>query len=68
MFVRVDVLPNKLFRNTGDRWIEIAKSNTRAYLDNQEYVTYLKNEIDNRRIEIEDLSQVEQEEIAKLSS
>ena len=66
--MRVDVLPNKLFRYTGDRWIEISKTNTRAYLDNQEYVAYLKNEIDNRRIDIEDLSQVEQEEIAKLSS
>lgn len=61
-------MPNKLYKFNGERWIEIPKSNTTVYLDNQEYIKYLINEIDNKRIELDDLSQQEQAEIANYQS
>ena len=58
-------MPNKVFRNKGERWIEIPKTYTQIYLDNNEYIAYLAHELTNKRMEIEDLSREEQEEVAK---
>lgn len=65
VFVRVDFMPNKIFRNTGERWIEIPKTYTQIYLDSNEYIAYLSKELAMKRMEIEDLTLEEQEEVAK---
>lgn len=67
MFIRVDVLPNKLYRYTGDNWIEIPKSNTTLYLDN-EYMKYVAQEIDARRMDIDDLTPEEQDEFHRFKT
>ena len=36
------MLPNKLFRFNGDHWMVIPKETTDTYLDNEEYLDYLK--------------------------
>jgi hypothetical protein len=64
----VDILPNKPYRYTGERWIEINKDNSKLYLDNDDYIKYLVNELDNRRIDIDDLTDEEQEEVARYRS
>ena len=64
----MDILPNKPYRYTGERWIEINKDNSKLYLDNDDYIKYLVNELDNRRIDIDDLTDEEQEEVARYRS
>ena len=66
LFVRVDSLPNKLYRFNGETWTEIPKDNTTTYLTNEEYIEYLVNELTNDRIDISDLTQQEQEEVTKI--
>ncbi len=66
MFIRVDVLPNKLFRFTSEKWIEIPKTRTSSYLGNQEYLDHLIKDVNEGRIDLEQLTEDEREEIAKL--
>ena len=65
LFIRVDVLPNKLFRYTGDKWIEIPKTRTTSYLGNEEYIQHMVNDINTGKVKLEMLTEDEQEEIAK---
>jgi hypothetical protein len=66
--VRVDFLPNKIYRFTGERWIEIPKTYTQTYLDNNEYIAYLAKELAQKRMDIEDLSAEEQDEVTEYLS
>lgn len=63
MFVRVDILPNRVFKFDGKRWIEINKENTDTYLHDQEYIKHLVKMIDSGQYDIELLSENEQREI-----
>ena len=62
MFVRVDVLPNRLFRYTGTNWMQLDKEVTDTYL-NAEYVAHLTDQVVNGFTDIEDLTVQEQEEV-----
>ena len=62
MFVRVDVLPNRLFRYTGTNWMQLDKEVTDTYL-NEEYVAHLTDQVVNGYTELEDLTVQEQEEV-----
>lgn len=65
MCLRIDGLPNRLFKWNGSSWQEINKSSTDSYAYNQTYIEYLVHQLENRTIELEDLSQVESEQVAK---
>lgn len=62
MFVRVDALPNRLFRYTGINWMKIDKQITDTYL-NEEYVDHLTDQVVHGVTDIDDLTQLEQEEV-----
>ena len=62
MFVRVDALPNKLFRWTGSNWMQLDKETTDTYL-NEDYLTHLTWLVKQGHIEIDDLTEQEQEEV-----
>lgn len=62
MFVRVDALPNKLFRWTGSNWMELSKEVTDTYL-NEDYITHLTWLVKQGHMEIDDLTEQEQEEV-----
>ena len=62
-FVRVDVLPNKVFKFDGNRWIEINKDISTAYLHNEEYIKHLVSMIESGQYDIELLSDNEKVEI-----
>ena len=66
--MRVDFLPNKIYRYTGERCIEIPKTYTQTYLDNNEYIAYLAKELAQKRMDIEDLSAEEQDEVTEYLS
>ena len=65
MFLRVDMLPNKLFKWNGQKWIEVAKSTTDRYAYEEEYIKYITNKIITGEYDIDDLSKPEQEEVLK---
>lgn len=65
MFLRVDMLPNKLFKWNGHKWIEVAKSTTDRYAYEEEYIKYITNKIITGEYDMDDLSKPEQEEVLK---
>jgi len=62
-FVRVDLLPNKVYKFDGARWIQVNKEQTTSYLHDQEYIKYLVEKIDNGEYDIELLSDTERQQI-----
>ena len=62
LFVRVDVLPNKLFRYTGTNWMQLDKEVTDTYL-NEDYIDHLTSLVKQGHVEIEDLTEQEQNEV-----
>lgn len=58
IFVRVDLLPNKIFRFEGNKWIEINKENTDTHLTN-DYLEHLVEKINKGEYDIEHLTEVE---------
>lgn len=63
MFVRVDVIPNKVYRFEGSKWIEINKNLSNTYLYDQEYIKYLVEKIDKGEYDIDLLSEQEKIQI-----
>ena len=62
--MRVDYLPNRLFKFNGQKWIQIDKEQTDIYAYNDMYIKHLIEEIDSGRYETESLTDVEREQIA----
>lgn len=63
IFVRVDVLPNKVFKFSGEKWIETNKNTTSSYLYDEEYIRYLVSKIETGEYDIDLLSETEKEQI-----
>jgi len=61
-FVRVDVLPNRVYKFDGIRWIAVNKENS-SYLHDEEYIKYLIQKIDNGEYDIDLLSESEKQQI-----
>ena len=55
IFVRVDMLPNRVYKFDGNKWIETNKNNTSSYLDNQ-YIEFLIDKVNTGEYDIESLS------------
>jgi hypothetical protein len=64
IFVRVDVLPNRVYKFDGFKWIEINKDSTDSYLFDDQYVNYLVGKIETGEYDVELLSDNEKEQIA----
>ena len=62
-FVRVDVLPNRVYKFDGTRWIMVNKDTSKSYIHDQEYIKYLVSKIDSGEYDIELLSESEKEQI-----
>jgi len=63
IFVRVDSIPNRVFKFNGIKWIEVSKDLTASYLDNQEYIRFLIDKIDTGEYNIDILSDAEKQQI-----
>jgi hypothetical protein len=62
-FVRVDTLPNKVYKFDGTRWIVVNKAQSTSYLYDQEYIKYLVKKIESGEYDIELLSDTEKQQI-----
>jgi hypothetical protein len=63
VYLRIDFLPNRLFKFNGKKWIEVDKSQTDVYAYEDEYIKHLVNEIDAGRYDPDILTEVEREQI-----
>ena len=63
VFVRVDSLPNHVYKYDGRKWIEIQKEQSDTYLHNQNYIKYLVEKIEKGEYDLELLSETEKEQI-----
>jgi len=63
IYTRVDVLPNKVFKFDGNRWIEINKESSNTYLYNTKYLDYLIEMIAKAEYDPELLSENEKAQI-----
>ena len=66
IFTRVDVLPNRVYKFTGHRWIEVKREDSQTYLDNEEYVQHLIQKLETGEYDPEWLTDDEREQIAKI--
>lgn len=63
MYARIDVVPNKVFKFNGRKWIEINKETTSSYLDNNGYLQFLVNKISSGEYDVDSLTDAEQDAI-----
>jgi hypothetical protein len=63
VFVRVDVLPNRVYKFDGLRWIEISKTQSNTYLYDEQYIQYLISKVDTGEYDIDLLSENEKTQI-----
>jgi len=63
IFVRVDVLPNKVFKFDGHKWIEISKENSDSYLYDEAYVRHLISKVGSGEYDVDLLSENEKAQI-----
>jgi hypothetical protein len=61
--VRVDVLPNKVYKFDGRKWIEINKEQSDTYLYDQEYIKFLIERIELGEYDIDLLSDAEKQQV-----
>lgn len=64
VFVRVDKLPNEVYKHNGSTWILVDKTQTDNYTYNEAYIDYLIAKIDTGEYDIDLLSDNEREQIA----
>lgn len=62
IFVRVDVMPNRVFKFDGKKWIEQNKQLSQSYLD-EDYLEFLVEKISNGEYEIDQLTDYEKMEL-----
>ena len=63
VFVRVDALPNRVYKFDGNKWSEINKLLSDSYLFDEEYLRHLVNKIETNEYDVELLSENEREQI-----
>jgi len=63
IFVRVDVLPNRVFKFDGKKWLEQNKDVSQSYLGNEDYIEFLVGKISSGEYDLETLNDNEKSEI-----
>jgi hypothetical protein len=61
--VRVDVLPNRVYKFDGNKWIEINKEQSDTYLYDHEYIKFLIERIELGEYDIDLLSDAEKQQV-----
>ena len=64
-FVRVDVIPNRLFKFNGSKWIEQKRDSTDTHLGNEDYIKHLIEKLDSGEMDPDMLTPNEQDAVAQ---
>jgi hypothetical protein len=62
-FIRVDVVPHRVYKFISGKWINVDKEENTTYLSSESYVQYLISKLDNGEYDAEVLTENEQYEI-----
>lgn len=65
VFLRVDYLPNKLYKYNGQKWIKIDKSKTDSYSYDEAYILFLIDKLSKGEYDLDQLTDVEQDLVAE---
>jgi hypothetical protein len=65
MFLRVDQLPNRLYKWNGQKWIEVSKDASDWYAYETQYIAFLVDKVRGGEYDFHELSKAEQEEVLK---
>jgi hypothetical protein len=65
MFLRVDMLPSKLYKWNEKKWIEVDKERTDQFAYDQEYIKHLVEKIDRGEYDVDLLTAAEEEQIQR---
>jgi len=64
-FVRVDVIPNRLFKFNGSKWIEQHRESTDVHLANEDYIKHIIEKLASGEMDPEMLTTNEQDAVAQ---
>jgi hypothetical protein len=65
MFTRVDVIPHRIFKFNGRKWIEVSRENTDSHLSENGYIQHLIEKIASGEYDPDHLTPAEQDAIAQ---
>jgi hypothetical protein len=65
MFTRVDVIPHRIFKFNGRKWIEVNRENTDSHLSEDGYIQHLIEKIASGEYDPDHLTPAEQDAIAQ---
>ena len=65
MFLRIDYTPARLFKWNDSKWISVDKANVDVYAYEEEYIKLLIAKVSTGEYDADDLSDLEQEQVAK---
>ena len=63
IFVRVDVMPNRVFKFDGKKWLEQNKEVSQSYLYNKDYLEFLIAKIGSGEYDLDSLNEMERQEV-----
>jgi hypothetical protein len=63
IYIRVDQQPNRVFKFNGVKWVELDRTQNTTYLQNTAYIQYLISKVHTGEVDVESLTDAEQEEI-----
>lgn len=64
IYTRVDIIPHRVYKFNGGKWIEVDKTQNTTYLQNLVYIQHLISKIDSGEYDPEMLTSYEQDEIS----
>jgi hypothetical protein len=62
-YIRVDVMPHRVYKFNGMKWMNVEKSENTTYLSNSQYLQFLINKLEQGKYDPEFLTNIERDEI-----
>lgn len=62
-YIRVDVMPHRVYKFNGSKWMNVEKNENSTYLSNSQYLQFLINKLEQGKYDPEFLTNIERDEI-----
>lgn len=63
IYIRVDVIPHRVYKFNGTKWINLDRYTNTTYLQDENYIKYLIEKIDSKQYDVDLLTDFERDEI-----